>query len=158
MDINKVKILANLPEKNINILGKVKEADVSVDALGDKMFKGVIARTGEAVDPGTRTMQLEVDINNTDHILKPGMFANVTFLMEKKDSAVTLPLNVVLNDDKGKFVYKFNSDSTVSKVAVKTGLQEESIVEILNGVGINDKVVVVGQTLVKDKLKVKVSR
>jgi membrane fusion protein (multidrug efflux system) len=158
MDIGKVKILANLPERNISILGNVKEADVKVDAFKDRFFKGFIARTSEAVDPSTGTMQLEIDVNNSDRILKPGMFATVTFLLEKKEDALTLPLNVVLNDDKGNFVYKFNPDSTVSKVSVKTGLKEVSIVEILEGIGINDKIVVVGQTMIKDKMKVKVAR
>jgi RND family efflux transporter MFP subunit len=158
MDIGKVKILANLPERNINILGKVKEADVKVDAFSDKLFKGIIARTSEAVDPNSRTMQLEIDVNNNEKILKPGMFATVSFILDKKDDALTLPLNVVLNDDKGKFVYKFASDSTVNKVSVETGLEQEDLIEIVKGLSVSDKIVVVGQTLVKDKMKVKVMR
>ena len=158
MDIAKVKILANLPEKNINILDKVKDADIKVDAFANRIFKGIIARTSEAVDPGTRTMQFEIDINNADRTLKPGMFATATFILEKKEDALTLPLNVVINDDKGQFVYKFTPDSTVRKVYVKTGLQEESLIEIVQGLDQSDRVVVIGQTLIKDKMKVKVVR
>lgn len=158
MDISKVKIMANLPEKNMAILGKVKQAEVKVDAYEDKKFIGVINRTNQAVDPATRTVQLEVDIDNNENILKPGMFATVTFVMEKKENTLLLPLNVILNDDNGGFVYKFNPDSTVIKTPVKTGLKNESKIEILEGIKESDKVVVVGQTLIKDKMKVKVTR
>ena len=158
MDISKVKILVNLPEKNITILEKVKEADICVDAYKDKIFKGKVERISDALDPNTRTLQVEIDIDNKDRILKPGMFGTVSFLIEKKDNAMVLPLDAVLKDDYGKFVYVFKNDSTVSKTYVNTGIQKETFIEILGGVSDKDKIVVVGQTLIKDKMKVRIAR
>jgi len=158
MDISKVKILVNLPEKNITILEKVKEADICVDAYKDKIFRGRIERISDALDPNTRTLQVEIDIDNKDRILKPGMFGTVSFLIEKKDNAMVLPLDAVLKDDYGKFVYVFKNDSTVAKTYVKTGLQKETFIEILGGISDKDKIVVVGQTLIKDKMKVRIAR
>ena len=158
MDITKVKITANLPEKNMDILNKVKEADIRLDALKGRHFKGTINRIGEAVDLSTRTIPIQIMIDNKDRALKPGMFATISFTLEQKENSLTLPLNVVLNDDVGRFVYKYMPDSTVSKTYVEIGIQEDNTLEITEGLTADDKVVIVGQTLVKDNMKVRVAR
>jgi membrane fusion protein (multidrug efflux system) len=158
MDINKVKITANLPEKNIDILNKVKEADIKVDALKDKNFKGTISRASEAVDLATRTLPLQIIIDNKGGILKPGMFASIIFTLEQKENSLTLPLNTVLTDDDGTFVYKFMPDSTVGKTYVEIGIQENNVLEIVQGLTEDDQVVIVGQTLVRDNMKIRVAR
>ena len=158
MDISKVKITANLPEKNIDILRRVKEADIKVDALKDRNFKGTISRVSEAVDLATRTIPLQMIIDNRDGTLKPGMFSTINFTLEQKENSLTLPLNTVLSDDNGRYVYKFMPDSTVSKVYIEIGIQEENLLEIVDGITEDDKIVVVGQTLVRDNMKVRVAR
>lgn len=158
MDISKVKITANLPEKNIDILDKVTAPDIKVDALKDQKFKGTISRIGEAVDLSTRTLPIQIIIDNKNGILKPGMFATITFTLEQKENSLTLPLNTVLTDDNGRFVYKFMPDSTVSKTYVEIGIQENDALEISEGLTEDDLIVVVGQTLVRDNMKIRVAR
>ncbi|MCE1187544.1 MAG: efflux RND transporter periplasmic adaptor subunit [Ignavibacteria bacterium] len=157
MDVNALKIMANIPERDIAAVAKVREADITVDALPDKHFSGKITKTSESVDLSTRTMVVQIDVNNPGHLLKPGMFANVTFVLDKKENTLKLPTESVQKDEKGWFVYTL-PDSTVHKQYIQIGLRQEKEVEIISGVTENDKVVVAGQTLIKDKMKVRVVR
>ncbi len=131
---------------------------VTADALPGVKFKAIVKKISGAVDLTTRTMQVEIDIENPDKILKPGMFANITMVMDKKENALTLPNQVVPDDDKGNFVYLLKPDSTVEKRYVKIGIKQDTKFEVLSGITENDPLVFVGQSLVKDKMKVKIAK
>ncbi len=156
MDIDHLKINVNIPERSVPYLRNVKEVIVKADALPDQFFKGKINKVSEAVDLSTRTMAVEVGIENVSHLLKPGMFATVQFILERKTNAELLPNQVVLNDERGDYVYVLNPDTTVSRKYVNVGIRMDSTFEILSGLNPSDKVVVVGQTLVKNNSKVKI--
>lgn len=156
MDIDRLKVNVNIPERSVPYLNNVKEVIVKADALPNQEFKGKINKISEAVDLSTRTMAVEVGIENVSHLLKPGMFATAEFILEKKQGTELIPNNVVLNDEKGNYVFVLNPDTTVSRKYVNVGIKMDSMFEILSGVNPNDKIVVVGQTLVRDNSKVKI--
>ena len=93
MDINVVKVIINVPEKNINDLNSVKDVIVKIDAFDGKEFNAAIKKISQALDMSTRTMAVEVDINNQNHALKPGMFATVILILEKKPNTMAIPLS-----------------------------------------------------------------
>jgi membrane fusion protein, multidrug efflux system len=158
MDLDQVKIYANIPEKNITFIDIIKDAQVIVDAYKDKSFTAVLRRTSGALDINTRTMQVEFDIENREHLLKPGMYAQINLVLEKRENILTLPSNVILNDEKGDYVFKLNSDTTAMKTYVQTGFKQEKQTEIVSGINDSDKIIILGYTQVKDKMKVKVAR
>lgn len=155
---DKLKMVVNMPERSVPNLSKVQEITIKADAVKDKEYKGKITKTSQAIDLSTRTMAVEVEILNPDQALKPGMFATVVFVTDKKPNAEMLPLQVVLNDEAGNFIYTMNPDTTVSKKYVQTGIKMDNNIEIVSGITKEDKIVVVGQTLIKDKMKVKISK
>jgi len=158
MDIEKVKVFANIPEKNVPVLKDVKSVIVTTDAYPQKVFNAVLSRISEAVDLATRTMQVEINIDNHERLLKPGMFATVNLVLEKKSNVIVLPNNIILKDDGGQYVFKISSDSIVFKQYVKIGIQEENRSEIISGVNETDKIVTIGQTLINDKMKVRITK
>jgi membrane fusion protein, multidrug efflux system len=158
MNVSQLKSYLNIPEKNVPLLNKVTGIEVSADALPNVKFKADIKKISEAVDLTTRTMQIEIDIENTKKLLKPGMFANITMILDKKENTLILPNQVVLNDDNGNFVYLLKPDSTVQKTYVKIGIKQDTRYEVLSGITENDPVVFVGQSLIRDKMKVKIAK
>lgn len=158
MDIDVVKIMANIPEKEIASLKSVLSVDVTIDALAGKVFTAKIAKMSQAVDMATRTLAVELDINNKDHQLKPGMFANISLVLEKKNNTPSLPLDAVIQDDNGSFVYVITPDTVAHKRYVETGIKQTNIVEIVSGVSESDNIVTIGQNLLKDKAKVRLSK
>ncbi|MEW5842056.1 MAG: efflux RND transporter periplasmic adaptor subunit [Bacteroidota bacterium] len=158
MNIDRLKTIVNVPERSVPYLNNVKDVVVTADALPNQKFYGKISKISQSIDLATRTMAVEISIDNSARTLKPGMFATVQFILEKKSNTHILPNQVILNDEKGDFVYLVNPDTTVSKKYVKIGIRMDSTFEVLSGLNGNDRVVVVGQNLVKDKMKVKIAK
>ncbi len=157
MNVSQLKSIVNVPEKDVPQLNKVIGIQVIADALPGKIFDAKLKKISEAVDLSTRTMAVEVDIDNPARLLKPGMFATINFILERKPDALILPNDVVLNDDMGDFVYRINADSTVTKNYVQIGIRQNNKDEVLSGISDNDKLVFVGQSLIKDKMKIRLT-
>jgi membrane fusion protein, multidrug efflux system len=158
MDINTVKVNINVPEKNVYDLNKVNKVIVSVDALNKKEFEASIKKINQALDLATRTLIVEVDINNKDHILKPGMFATVRLILEKKPNTLAVPLQSVLRDDNGDYVFKVGPDSIARKSYIKTGIANENFTEVVGGLLKDEKIITVGQSMVRNNMKVRMVR
>jgi membrane fusion protein, multidrug efflux system len=158
MNVDQLKSIVNIPEKDVPLLKSINGIDVIPDALPGKIFKGTLKKISEAIDINTRTMAVEIDIENSDKVLKPGMFATINLILQREKNADFLPNQVVLNDDGGDYVYLLNSDSTVSKKYIHLGIQQNNKNEVLSGLSDNDEIVFVGQELIKDKMKVRVTK
>ena len=158
MNVSKLKSYVNIPEKNVPLLKNVTGIILTADALPGVNFSAIVNKISEAVDLTTRTMQVEVDIDNTNKMLKPGMFANITMVLDKKENTLILPNQVALDDDRGNFVYLLKPDSSVEKRYIKIGIKQDTKVEVLSGITENDPLVFVGQSLVRDKMKVKIAK
>lgn len=74
-----VKLMVNVSEMLYTKLKKGMEVDIKLDVFGNEVFKGFVKIIHPWIDPGTRTFAVEVQINNTDGRIIPGMFARVTF-------------------------------------------------------------------------------
>jgi membrane fusion protein (multidrug efflux system) len=157
-DISKLKILVNVLEKDIPQLDNVKEVNITIDAYPGEVFRAVFRKMSQAVDLNTRTMPVQVDIENKDGLLKPGMFAKVELLLDIHYGSLSVPEQSVLKDDKGKFVYAINPDTTAVKKYVETGVNSDNKMEIVSGVNETDIVVFVGQELIQENSKVKISK
>ncbi len=157
-DINKVKIFVNVLEEDIPILPKVEDAQISVDAYPNTVFHGKITRISQQLDLSTRTMPVEVDIDNPNGLLKPGMFANVTLIYDKAANTMILPTQVVMSDDSGSYVYTLGSGDIVHKNYVKIGVTHDNQDQILAGLSDNDPVVFMGYDVVHDGMRVRVAK
>jgi|WetSurMetagenome_2_1015567.scaffolds.fasta_scaffold70828_2 membrane fusion protein, multidrug efflux system len=158
MNTSRLKTIVNVPERSVPYLLGVKKITLIADAFPNKIFNARISKISQAVDLTTRTMAVEIEIDNSGSLLKPGMFATVQFVSENKSSSNIIPNQVALNDENGDFVYVVNPDTTVSKKYIQIGIKMDDKLEILSGLSENDQIVFVGQTLIKDKMKVKIAK
>jgi len=148
-EIYRVKILAEVYERLLAHLKTGTPAEIRVPAYPDKVFKGSVKRLSPMINPETRTSTAEIWIDNKDLMLKSGMFAEVSLILEEKNNVVLLPVDyiVIREDQKVVFVEK---DGRVSKRAIRLGLQEGLLCEIVNGLSPGERVVAVGQDILKD--------
>jgi RND family efflux transporter MFP subunit len=149
MDLDNMKVIINVLEKDIPVVTLGKEAIIRVDAYPERKFPGKVTRLSRAVDPGTRTMAVEIDIPNKDHALTPGMFANVELVVSVRPNALTVPTNAVLKDNAGFFVYTVQSD-TARRIHVTPGTDESGQTEIRSGLDSVTSVITTGQQFVRD--------
>jgi multidrug efflux pump subunit AcrA (membrane-fusion protein) len=101
-------------------------------------------------------MPAEVDIVNKDNLLKPGMFVNVELILEDHKDALLLPSQCFDKDETGEYVFMISDDNNVLKRYVRIGIYADNKMEIISGLNETEKVVIVGQELIKVNDKVKV--
>ena len=145
VDIGVVRMVANVIEKDLRRVSAGQPADVSVDAFPNEQFGGRIARVSPVLDPATRTAQIEVEINNAQFRLKPGMYAKVGFTVERHSNALIVPANAVVDYEGKKGVFMPGGEGDQAHFqAIQLGLISQEQIEITSGVAEGDKVVTTG--------------
>lgn len=156
MDLDSVKVIVNVLEKDIPRISIGKKAIVTVDAFPGRTYDGTITRLSEAVDLSTRTMAVEIDIPNNDLSLKPGMFATVTLIVTQHPNAVTVPTYALMKDNAGQFVFALSSQgspsdsNTAKKIRVETGIEVGTRTEITSGLTGDETIITTGQQFLHD--------
>jgi RND family efflux transporter MFP subunit len=157
MYVDSVKIVINIQEKDVIQVRKGTRAEITVDAYGNRVFPGTVTRMADALDLSTRSMPVEIDIPNDDHVLKPGMFATVTLITGEHPNAIAVPTMAIQRDDSGSFVFVANNN-TARRKRIQLGAEVNANMEILSGLDVSDSVIVVGQQLVKDSGLINIQR
>ncbi|MCM8777995.1 MAG: efflux RND transporter periplasmic adaptor subunit, partial [Candidatus Omnitrophica bacterium] len=155
-DISRVKIVASVAEVELGRIGKGKKAEVRVDAYPEKVFYGEVYKISPFVDPITRTVEVEILVDNNSQLLKPGMFARSTIILRTHKNAFVVPEKAVFKEEDKSYVLVVD-DFIVKKREVKTGMVEDGYIEITEGLSGGEKVVVEGGIGLEDGTKVEVA-
>jgi len=145
----------HVPEKEFRKLAPGQTADVIVDALGGERFAGTISRISPTVDPQTGTFRARVEVPDHTRRLKPGMFARVNIVYERRENALQLPRNSILDADGEQSVFVIVNNKAEQR-RIATGLSNNGWIEVLDGLKGDERVVVVGQGGLKTGTAVKV--
>jgi membrane fusion protein (multidrug efflux system) len=145
----------HIPEKEFRKLAPQQTAEVVVDALGGERFTGVISRISPTVDPKTGTFRARVEVQDPTRRLKPGMFARVNIVYERRENALQLPRTAIVDADGTQSVFVI-VDAKAEQKPVQTGLANSGWVEVTSGLTGDERVVVVGQAGLKTGTAVKV--
>jgi membrane fusion protein, multidrug efflux system len=157
MNLDRLKIIVNVLEQDIPRVSPGSTATVRVDAFPEKNFAGIVTRLSQAVDLATRTMAVEIDIPNPEHLLRPGMFASVALNVGQLKDVLTLPTQAFLRDDKGQYVYIIRKD-TAYRARVQAGFEQDSRIVVVSGLDGSEDVVTTGQQLLRDHGPVSVQK
>jgi RND family efflux transporter MFP subunit len=149
MDIDVMKILVNVLEKDVPLVKVGTKAIIEVDAYPGKEFTGSVTRLSQALDMSTRTMPVEIDIANKDHILKPGMFASVSLIIKERENILTIPVQAMLSDTSGNFVY-LAGQGKAHRQNIQAGVEQDSFIEVVSGLTDTDSLITTGQQYAKD--------
>jgi len=140
-------------------LSKIKlgqKIPVKVHAYPEEIFFGALSLISPQVEVSSRTVGLEVRVGNIAGKLKPGMLATLTFIIDRKDDALALPNDVILVKPDGEKTVFVVQDSVAHERTLTTGMSNKSATQVLTGLQAGEKVVVMGQELLKDGMKVKI--
>jgi RND family efflux transporter MFP subunit len=117
---------------------------VRVDAL-DRSFTGKVVRFTRDVNFETRTMETEVDVENRDLSIDPGMYANTQLLLNHADKVLTIPVEALVLRDNNEVVYVLDGQNRVHERTVEVGLRGSQLAEIKSGLAEGERVIVGGQ-------------
>jgi multidrug efflux pump subunit AcrA (membrane-fusion protein) len=151
---DKLRILVSVPEGYASDLKAGMPARVFVQERPGQPISGTVTRTAGSIDQNTRTMLAEVDIDNRDHRLFPGMYAVVTFVQVRGTAPLTVPGDAVIvrQDRNALAVVK---DQKIQIVPVEVGRDYGPSVEVLNGIHEGDLVVTTVTDAVQPGVKVR---
>lgn len=152
VEIDRVRLVANLVERDLRRVQVGAPAEVEVDAFPGDVFRGRVARLAPVLDPSTRTAQLEIEVPNGDHRLKPGMYSRIRLTVSTKPNALTVPVNAVVDIEgrKGVFTIPEGERRLAKFNPVQVGLEDGQKVEILDGVAEGTRVVTTGASGLRD--------
>jgi RND family efflux transporter MFP subunit len=139
--VNVLRLRIPVPESLAGYVRDGDTANVLVQATGDH-FSGKVVRTTGALDRTTRSLQVEVDVPNPKSKLTPGMYADVTLKIAGNPSALTVPVQAVDQGPNGTSVLVVDANNIVQRRPVQVGLETPDKIQILNGVGDGERVIV----------------
>jgi len=146
-NVNRIKAVLQVPEVQSSAVAVGMKARITAESLAGETVEGKVSMVRPYVDTSTRTVQVEVSVDNKalGYRLKPGMFARV-FLVEKAaENALVVPVDSI--GDGKLFVVR---DGKAIQVAVQTGLVLPDVVQVTSGVSSGDLVVVSGGSALKN--------
>ncbi len=156
MSYDKMYIDINLPEKSISEVKLGQEVIVTNYTIAEDTLIGSVNELSPMISSETRTFGGRLLINNPDLKLRPGMFVKADIITAKKDSVIVIPKNIILSGNRGKYVFVVERNSAADDRVITTGIENRDFVEVIEGVRVNDRLVIKGFETLRDNSKVKV--
>ena len=121
----------------------LNEIEVTIQALDDRKIIGSRHFVSSSPETAARLYRLELEINNTDHEILPGMFVRANIVKQSRHNALSIPFYSIISRNDEQFIF-VEQEGTVKKRNVETGIMEKWMVEITNGLSDGERVVVEG--------------
>lgn len=152
-----VAVTLSVPDTVVEKLHAGGLVPVKITALPDREFSGTIDTISPAADPKTQAYTVKLRLDNPGYLIKPGMLAKVLLPLESKEAIITVPNEAILVEDSIQYVYIVESGK-VKKTAVSTGLSNDKITEVTNGLSEGAEIITEGQSFLNDGDKVSISK
>jgi membrane fusion protein, multidrug efflux system len=147
-DLKPLLAYVHVPERELGRLKPGQPAHVNVDAAPGQPFPGRVARLSPVVDPATATFKVTVEVDDPTARLKPGMFARVGIVYERRERALQIPRNAIV-DEEGRPTVFIVDQGKAAQRPIGVGLSNAGYVEVVSGLAGQEQVVVVGQGALK---------
>jgi RND family efflux transporter MFP subunit len=139
--ISVLRLVLSIPESVAAQIHLGDPVKVHVQALNQDI-EGKVSRFADSLDMQTRTMQTEIDCQNRDGRLIPGMYTESRLMLQEEKNTLTVPLEAVSRNGEDATVLAVDSQNTLGERHVKLGLEDGSGVEVLSGLADGDRVVI----------------
>jgi membrane fusion protein, multidrug efflux system len=149
VDISRVRLVANVVERDLKQLQTGDATRVQVDAYPGETFTGRIARVSPILDPATRTAPIEIEIPNPDARLKPGMYARVGITMATNKEALVIPSDAMADLGGRRGVFQVQNGTAIFRT-VQVGTEQGNLVEIVGGLTEGEQVITTGARALRD--------
>ena len=158
MDYSKLYMDINLPESAIPYVKPNQNVMITHYTIPYDTIVGYINEISPAINQETRTFKGKMIIDNYDLKLRPGMFVKADIQVDFNKDVIVIPKNIIMTSGgKKKFIYVL--DKNVAKYCeIKTGIEDRSEVQIVEGLNIGDIIITKGFETLRDECKVKVER
>ena len=155
MDYSSLIMELNLAVKNIDVIDVDQKVRIMNYSIADDTLTGIISQLSPAIDPQSRSFMVVVSIDNSDLLLRPGMFAKGEIIVAAKDSIIVIPKNIILSKQRGNTVFVIDKGLAQERI-ITFGLENPEYVEVISGLEAKEKLVTKGFETLRNRSKVKV--
>jgi len=141
----KLRLTIPVPESAVSFIHIGSPATIHIPEL-KRDIPGKVTRFADAVNSETRTMDTEIDVPNLKFELVPGMYANVSLVLEEQPSALTVPVEAIVREGDSASAFVVNSAGQIEERQVKLGLESATRFQVLSGLRENELVVIGGRS------------
>jgi membrane fusion protein (multidrug efflux system) len=158
MQISTVKVTVAVPEDYLPLVKRGKRATLTVDPYPGRIFEGTISRINPTLNKNTRTFLVEIYVPNPKLELRPGMLASVKLYLGKTKT-ILVPIDAILKVPGSNIEYAYIVDRNIAhRIEVQTGKYFGDQISVTAGLQPNQKLVVVGQTNLRDGSAVSITQ
>lgn len=144
VSLEPMKLEMQVPERYVSVLQTGFKLVFRVAAYRERDFSAEVYFVAPEVNPDTRTVLIKATVPNPDHALLPGMFAEISLILETREGAVVIPESAIMMEGDSKTVFIVKPDGTADLRTVSLGTFLPDRVEVLSGLTMGDKVIVKG--------------
>jgi RND family efflux transporter MFP subunit len=138
---DRLRLVIPVPESAVSRIHLGQHVNVTVQSL-HKTVSGIVARFADRLDTDTRTMRVEVDVQNANLELVPGMYADASLALEQVSNTIVAPVQAVDQGETGARVLAVGKGGKLESRAVTLGLETGDLIEVKSGLSEGDVVVV----------------
>ena len=147
-----VWVVVDLPEQQIGKVRVGQSIAVEVDAYPNEVFPGKVTIISETLDPVMRRFQVRCDVDNSQHKLKPEMFARISPILDNKSRLPRVPNSALFTQGLYSFIFVEKSPGVLQRRRVTLGLQDADFTYIKEGLHAGERVVTSGAILLNSEL------
>jgi membrane fusion protein, multidrug efflux system len=151
-----LRIYVDVPQTQSRLITLGQSAAVSLREIPSRTFNAKVVRTARAIDPASRTLRTELQVQNADGELFPGMYAEVKFTLPQDPHTLIVPGNAVMIRSDGPNVLVVDLKNTIRSRAVKLGRDLGETVEVASGLDPGESLVANPTDALRDGTEVKV--
>ena len=138
--VSRLRVVAAVPEAWRQSVSRGQQVQFSVAAFPARVFTGVVARPAYAMDPKTRTMPVELEFTNPRTELTPGMYAEVSWPIQRADKTLFVPPSAIMATTERIFVIRV-TNGKAEWVDVRRGIAEDQLAEVFGDLAEHDQIV-----------------
>jgi multidrug efflux pump subunit AcrA (membrane-fusion protein) len=149
-DLSNLVVETFVPERFSNAARRGLSAEVSLEALPGELFPAIVNEVSPVLDPASRTLRIRLRFNNRDARIRAGMFATVSLVTNTRRDVPVIPRGAVINTYGSWIVFIVDERNIARRRVVTLGLESETLLEVLEGLELGDRVVSAGQNFLSD--------
>jgi membrane fusion protein, heavy metal efflux system len=147
-NLSTVYLMANVRELDAPLMHVGLPLETHALAYPDRVFTGKISWVAPSIDPNTRRLPVRADIENPDHALKPGMFANFSIITGEASTAPAVPQEAIIYEGEHARVWVAVAGDSLALREIRIGRTSNGLVEVLAGLSAGEKVVTSGTVFI----------
>lgn len=152
--LDKLELETHISERDISRVKIGQRAILTSLAYPGKEFIGTVNSLNPVVNPVTRSMKVTLSIDDSNGLLKPGMFVNMKLITKERSNTIVVNREILINRNGKNYLWLFNGGRVYLK-EVELGLLSEKEAEIVKGLNIGDTVVIQGFTYLENEGEVR---